>query len=98
VAVSLNKTAALDQLQTTTDQFPRRPITSSLSQEQSTISDKNLSISKSSSRLPEIPPLASLQSLSGGHQLQSVPKIMMTMSNDAAALEVTIEVDLTSEH
>lgn len=73
VAASLNKTSALDQLQKTTEQFPRRPITSLLSQEQSTISDKNLPISKSSSRLPEIPPLASLQSLSGGHQLQSVP-------------------------
>ncbi|XP_071147248.1 arginine-glutamic acid dipeptide repeats protein-like isoform X9 [Mytilus edulis] len=52
------------------DPFARRPITS-LPQEQSAFTDKNLPISKAASRLPEIPPLSSLQSLSSGHN--SVP-------------------------
>ncbi|XP_063409442.1 arginine-glutamic acid dipeptide repeats protein-like isoform X4 [Mytilus trossulus] len=66
LAASINKQTD----QRAPDPFARRPITS-LPQEQSAFTDKNLPISKATSRLPEIPPLSSLQSLSSGHN--SVP-------------------------
>ncbi|CAC5356968.1 RERE [Mytilus coruscus] len=66
LAASVNKQTD----QRAPDQFARRPITS-LPQEQSAFTDKNLPISKATSRLPEIPPLSSLQSLTCGHN--SIP-------------------------